>query len=338
MAGKRRGYFSHSSAAKRRLVAYAPRRPARRTGWRRSGWRARKQGVKPKFKGPVRGPVIYNRRPKTATKQEDRLAVSLGHTGAQGAEIPIYSSFRPSLPWPAHARARLTYEMTTNMTFTPGAYTSTIVKFSGNNTFDPDLTGIGHQPYLWDQWSAQYGLVRVLGSEIKVRFRYDNQNQPVTGDERIRCMVVADLGASVSSNNIMRNSYPLSGSTTIQKHDEVLGHIPHNRIRQRYHLGMMKRNRTAAATEGARDVVVKGLHTTSDMLESRTGEYGDKTAFIYSTTGYTTTTSAAENFEWQVACQLDENADVAVYPLVKAYVTIDYFVEFWKSAIVTTQS
>lgn len=40
--------------------------------------------------------------------------------------------------------------------------------FSGNSCFDPDVTGTGHQPYFFDQWTAFYADYTTLGSRIKV--------------------------------------------------------------------------------------------------------------------------------------------------------------------------
>lgn len=42
--------------------------------------------------------------------------------------------------------------------------------FRGNSCFDPDYTGVGVQPYGWDQWTALYGTYRVAASSIKINF------------------------------------------------------------------------------------------------------------------------------------------------------------------------
>lgn len=41
--------------------------------------------------------------------------------------------------------------------------------FRGNSIFDPDLTGGGHQPYGFDQWSNFYSYYTVYGSSCKVQ-------------------------------------------------------------------------------------------------------------------------------------------------------------------------
>lgn len=43
-----------------------------------------------------------------------------------------------------------------------------IYRFKGNGLVDPDDTGTGHQPYMFDQWAAMYDRYRVYGSSILV--------------------------------------------------------------------------------------------------------------------------------------------------------------------------
>jgi len=40
--------------------------------------------------------------------------------------------------------------------------------YRGNSLFDPDLSGSGGQPFLFDQWATLYGLYTVSGSAIEV--------------------------------------------------------------------------------------------------------------------------------------------------------------------------
>lgn len=46
------------------------------------------------------------------------------------------------------------------------AYTPYV--FRGNSLFDPDVTGTGHQPLYFDQYSALYSKYRVLGSSLQL--------------------------------------------------------------------------------------------------------------------------------------------------------------------------
>lgn len=41
--------------------------------------------------------------------------------------------------------------------------------FSANGMYDPDITGVGHQPKAFDQWMVLYNHYNVLGSKINVK-------------------------------------------------------------------------------------------------------------------------------------------------------------------------
>lgn len=68
---------------------------------------------------------------------------------------------------PAQRIAYLRYSDTLSLTSTSGAlaYNS----FRANGIYDPDLTGIGHQPMGHDQWAALFNHYVVLGSKITIR-------------------------------------------------------------------------------------------------------------------------------------------------------------------------
>lgn len=51
----------------------------------------------------------------------------------------------------------------------PGVGTTSLHLFRANSVFDPDETGVGHQPAGFDQWAARYTHYTVLGAKITVR-------------------------------------------------------------------------------------------------------------------------------------------------------------------------
>jgi len=51
-----------------------------------------------------------------------------------------------------------------------GAGLNSVYAFSCNSTYDPDYTGIGHQPFMRDQMAALYAGYTVLRATIKVTF------------------------------------------------------------------------------------------------------------------------------------------------------------------------
>lgn len=61
---------------------------------------------------------------------------------------------------------KLKYKTVIGLVSTSGALSTYV--FRGNSIFDPDSSGIGHQPYFTDQWDTMYDDYIVLGSSIKV--------------------------------------------------------------------------------------------------------------------------------------------------------------------------
>lgn len=76
---------------------------------------------------------------------------------------------RGLLPFGQSYLARLPYSQTytnTNNTFS----TAVSNTFCLNSMYDPDVTGVGHQPYQYDQLTTVYKLYRVYGAKIYVTF------------------------------------------------------------------------------------------------------------------------------------------------------------------------
>lgn len=65
--------------------------------------------------------------------------------------------------------------------------------FNANSIFDPDATGVGHQPLYRDQYFAIYDQYTVLGSKITVTF------QPYQVDQAWVVGIVGDDDSSISS-------------------------------------------------------------------------------------------------------------------------------------------
>lgn len=56
--------------------------------------------------------------------------------------------------------------------------------YRGNSCFDPDFTGIGSQPYGWDQWTPLYQRYRVIGSQMRVKaMSYASDSTAATATE-----------------------------------------------------------------------------------------------------------------------------------------------------------
>lgn len=63
-------------------------------------------------------------------------------------------------------KVALSYGTYVNFAPTSGALSNQ--QYSGNSLFDPDVSGVGSQPYWFDQWAAMYGKYRVVKSRIEL--------------------------------------------------------------------------------------------------------------------------------------------------------------------------
>lgn len=78
--------------------------------------------------------------------------------------IPDYIDRLPGLGIPDRLFANLAYDQ--DSLSLVNASTSASYLFSGNSCFDPDTSGVGHQPLYFDQFSQLYSRYRVHKSEI----------------------------------------------------------------------------------------------------------------------------------------------------------------------------
>lgn len=70
------------------------------------------------------------------------------------------------------------YSEIITLTGTSGAMGS--YQFSCNGLYDPNITGIGHQPYYFDQLTALYNHYCVIGSKFTAKFTPISAAQPAT--------------------------------------------------------------------------------------------------------------------------------------------------------------
>jgi len=92
---------------------------------------------------------------------------------------------RPLLPlggFPDRKIARLKYAAFITLDPTAlGSAVPVVHHFRANSLYDPDKTGIGHQPRGFDEHAAIYDHYCVIGSKIKVSFESDVDNLASTG-------------------------------------------------------------------------------------------------------------------------------------------------------------
>lgn len=75
---------------------------------------------------------------------------------------------RNHLGFPATVITKLRYGTFVTLTAGVGSVAGNV--YSANSIFDPDVTGVGHQPLYRDQYAAIYSKYTVLGSKITARF------------------------------------------------------------------------------------------------------------------------------------------------------------------------
>ena len=71
-------------------------------------------------------------------------------------------------------KLKTTLNYVQEVTIDPGLASIAAHYFRANSIFDPDLTGVGHQPLTRDEYAALYGYYRVLSSRIKVTPVFDS--------------------------------------------------------------------------------------------------------------------------------------------------------------------
>lgn len=72
-----------------------------------------------------------------------------------------------ALGFPKRQMVRLKYSDT--MQLTPGLASAAEYTYRCNSLFDPDSTGVGHQPRTFDQWALLYNKYTVIGSKITIK-------------------------------------------------------------------------------------------------------------------------------------------------------------------------
>lgn len=102
------------------------------------------------------------------------------------------------LPIPYQLNSTLTYSQDINITFNASGYGWTL--FSCNGLYDPDLSGVGHQPMYFDQLMDLYNHYTVLSSYIEVT-PLGNVGVPDALQQTIACYIDDDTSTGITSWN-----------------------------------------------------------------------------------------------------------------------------------------
>lgn len=102
-----------------------------------------------------------------------------------------------------------------------GAGTTATHVFRANGCFDPNYTGVGHQPYGFDQWANFYDHITVIGSRIKCTFM-PTGSAVSTGTNMCAITVEDDVTTSTSINQLLEKTGTVFGYSGLSSGKQAL--------------------------------------------------------------------------------------------------------------------
>lgn len=112
-------------------------------------------------------PLSLRRKAHKTTKRTTKVPRTL-RVSTQSQNVGWWPRIGYS-PMPQYKKTVLKYVETIDLSATTGGLTGTSNQFGLNCLFDPNLTGVGHQPMGFDQWAALYKMYHVHQVDIKIR-------------------------------------------------------------------------------------------------------------------------------------------------------------------------
>lgn len=127
-----------------------------------------------------------------------------------------------SLRNPVSRQALVKLRYVDEFSLDPGVGTAAFYGFSCNSLFDPNASGVGHQPYGFDQWMTFYHRYCVIGAKITVDF-FTNSSVSTTANCHVGVRVDQDLVSTLDrqlllekgSNRYRTLSTSTSGKSTV---------------------------------------------------------------------------------------------------------------------------
>lgn len=133
--------------------------------------KAKRQGRKPTE-------IVFKTMNVDAETQTEKSSKKGSYKYAQAQLIPGIDGIT-RFGFPNQIITKLRYCEILNTTSTSGARGGNI--WRANGIFDPDVTGVGHQPMFRDSYAALYNHYRVLGSKIRVTYVSNAGNESTDG-------------------------------------------------------------------------------------------------------------------------------------------------------------
>lgn len=137
----------------------------------------------------------YKKRYKRKTYRRKKVNKNLGFTASTGYGLT------PSNPFKRSFKFRTRY-FETGVQLNPGVGgTASYYVYNLSSLFDPNRTGIGHQPIGFDEMMGIYQYYTVIGARARVTFT----NQDTSNDQLVVLQIKAHDSASADVANIIEN-------------------------------------------------------------------------------------------------------------------------------------
>lgn len=131
---------------------------------------------------------------RTMSRNRRRRARGTARKLDFGTGSAVSTTIRSSYGRPQKVRVKLPYTTYVNISTLTGATNAYLLNL--NSLFDPDRTGLGHQPLAFDEWKAMgYTRYRVYGVSYDVSLVNNGTGAPV------RCAVLAQNSVAPATNN-----------------------------------------------------------------------------------------------------------------------------------------
>lgn len=106
--------------------------------------------------------------------------------------------------------------------------------FRGNGLYDPDQSGVGHQPLGFDQWMAFYAKYRCYASRIKVTILNNNDNS-TSPNNNVTCVVLPTISSSAITSDeqgdeLMDSKTDDAGKSTGPAEDKLENYMSTSKI------------------------------------------------------------------------------------------------------------
>lgn len=175
--------------------------------------------------------------PKHVTKTRNRRQRKSQSMYAKGPATPLGNTFKYTTRY---------YETDLEINPAAGGLATTIV-YSANGLYDPNITGVGHQPLGFDELMVMYDHYTVIGSRIRVNYNNRDPVQNVTCGVYISDVASVQTDARVIIENGLGKYKQLSQLGANNSGSLVLKHSPKTFFNQKNIVGEKDYSGTASA-------------------------------------------------------------------------------------------